>query len=134
MPPRLLACLGTLLLAAGAAAQAPVEPDPSPAEIERLVTRLGSDDFHEREAAFAALRDIADLALPHLRHRLTVGNAELRLRAQDLITLLEKSSALTCLRGHKGDVLGVALLPGDRVKIELSPYDLDRGRITYRHK
>jgi translation initiation factor IF-1 len=25
-------------------------------------------------------------------------------------------------------------LPGDRVKIELSPYDLDRGRITYRYK
>jgi hypothetical protein len=24
--------------------------------------------------------------------------------------------------------------PGDRVKIELSPYDLDRGRITYRYK
>ena len=26
------------------------------------------------------------------------------------------------------------ILPGDRVKIELSPYDLDRGRITYRYK
>jgi translation initiation factor IF-1 len=28
----------------------------------------------------------------------------------------------------------IRILPGDRVKIELSPYDLDRGRITYRHK
>ena len=27
-----------------------------------------------------------------------------------------------------------ASCPGDRVKIELSPYDLDRGRITYRYK
>ena len=44
--------------------------------------------------------------------------------------------------GH--DVLGhisgkmrrhyIRILPGDRVKIELSPYDLDRGRITYRYK
>jgi translation initiation factor IF-1 len=25
-------------------------------------------------------------------------------------------------------------LPGDRVKVELSPYDLTRGRITYRFK
>ena len=25
-------------------------------------------------------------------------------------------------------------LPGDRVKVELSPYDLQRGRITYRFK
>ena len=24
--------------------------------------------------------------------------------------------------------------PGDRVKVEVSPYDLTRGRITYRHK
>ncbi|MDQ4019589.1 MAG: translation initiation factor IF-1 [Actinomycetota bacterium] len=28
----------------------------------------------------------------------------------------------------------IRVLPGDRVKIELSPYDLDRGRITYRYK
>jgi translation initiation factor IF-1 len=26
----------------------------------------------------------------------------------------------------------IRLLPGDRVKVELSPYDLSRGRITYR--
>ncbi len=26
----------------------------------------------------------------------------------------------------------IRILPGDRVKIELSPYDLTRGRITFR--
>ncbi|MFM8689900.1 MAG: translation initiation factor IF-1, partial [Candidatus Limnocylindrus sp.] len=26
------------------------------------------------------------------------------------------------------------ILPGDRVKVELSPYDLTQGRITYRLK
>ena len=26
----------------------------------------------------------------------------------------------------------IKILPGDRVRIELSPYDLTRGRITYR--
>ncbi len=26
----------------------------------------------------------------------------------------------------------IRLIPGDRVKLELSPYDLTRGRITYR--
>ncbi|RYE04574.1 MAG: translation initiation factor IF-1, partial [Rickettsiaceae bacterium] len=25
-------------------------------------------------------------------------------------------------------------LPGDRVKLEMSPYDLTKGRITYRYK
>ena len=28
----------------------------------------------------------------------------------------------------------IPLLPGDRVTVEISPYDLTRGRITYRHK
>jgi translation initiation factor IF-1 len=28
----------------------------------------------------------------------------------------------------------IKILPGDRVRIELSPYDFSRGRITYRSK
>jgi translation initiation factor IF-1 len=28
----------------------------------------------------------------------------------------------------------IKILPGDRIKIELSPYDLTRGRIVYRHR
>ncbi|MEE9522140.1 MAG: translation initiation factor IF-1 [candidate division NC10 bacterium] len=28
----------------------------------------------------------------------------------------------------------IRILPGDKVIVELSPYDLSRGRITYRHK
>ena len=44
--------------------------------------------------------------------------------------------------GHKvlGHISGkirvhyIRILPGDRVLIELSPYDLSRGRITYRFK
>ena len=28
----------------------------------------------------------------------------------------------------------IKILPGDRVTVELSPYDLSRGRITYRYK
>lgn len=44
--------------------------------------------------------------------------------------------------GHKvlGHVSGkmrmnyIRILPGDKVTVELSPYDLSRGRITYRHK
>ncbi len=28
----------------------------------------------------------------------------------------------------------IRILPGDRVQVELSPYDLTRGRITYRYK
>ena len=28
----------------------------------------------------------------------------------------------------------IRILPGDRVTVEMSPYDLTKGRITYRHK
>ena len=28
----------------------------------------------------------------------------------------------------------IKILPGDKVRVELSPYDLTRGRITYRMK
>lgn len=28
----------------------------------------------------------------------------------------------------------IRILPGDRVTVEISPYDLTRGRITFRHK
>jgi len=28
----------------------------------------------------------------------------------------------------------IRILPGDRVTVEISPYDLSRGRITFRHK
>jgi translation initiation factor IF-1 len=28
----------------------------------------------------------------------------------------------------------IRIFPGDRIKLELSPYDLNRGRIVYRYK
>ena len=28
----------------------------------------------------------------------------------------------------------IRILPGDRVRVELSPYDLTRGRVVYRYK
>jgi len=28
----------------------------------------------------------------------------------------------------------IKIMPGDRVKVELTPYSLDKGRITYRYK
>jgi translation initiation factor IF-1 len=39
--------------------------------------------------------------------------------------------------GHLGGKMRknyIRVLPGDRVVVELSPYDLTRGRITFRHR
>ena len=52
--------------------------------------------------------------------------------------ITELSSYFTLEAGDlifTGTPAGVgALLPGDKVRVELSPYDLSRGRITYRAK
>ena len=49
------------------------------------------------------------------------------------ITLQNDHRILATL-GGKLRVHYIKVLPGDRVKVELSPYDLTRGRITYRMK
>ena len=53
-----------------------------------------------------------------------------------------RCSACKLDNGHNvlGHVAGkmrryrIRILPGDRVRVELSPYDLDRARIVYRHR
>jgi len=37
-----------------------------------------------------------------------------------------------CMTGGKMGRFRIRITPGDRVRVELSPYDLQRGRITYR--
>ena len=44
-----------------------------------------------------------------------------------------KSSVLAHISG-KMRMHYIRILPGDRVLVELSPYDLSRGRIVYRYK
>jgi translation initiation factor IF-1 len=39
-----------------------------------------------------------------------------------------------CRRAGRLTQNHIMILPGDRVSVELTPYDLSRGRITYRHK
>ena len=49
------------------------------------------------------------------------------------VELTDGRSILTTLTGKMRRNY-VRIFPGDRVKVELSPYDLSRGRITYRGK
>ena len=45
---------------------------------------------------------------------------------------LEDGRIILCHLSGKMRMFKIRLLPGDKVKIELSPYDLSKGRITYR--
>ena len=47
---------------------------------------------------------------------------------------LENGHVITAHISGKMRMHYIKILPGDKVKVEMSPYDLSRGRITYRYK
>ena len=47
---------------------------------------------------------------------------------------LDNGHILTAHISGKMRMHYIKILPGDKVQVELSVYDLDRGRITYRYK
>ena len=47
---------------------------------------------------------------------------------------LENGHVITAHISGKMRMHYIKILPGDMVKLEISPYDLSRGRITYRNK
>ena len=46
---------------------------------------------------------------------------------------IDQDKILLCHLSGKMRIHYVRILPGDRVKIEMTPYDLAKGRITYRY-
>ena len=54
-------------------------------------------------------------------------NAQFRVR-------LENDHEILGLLSGKMRMNYIKILPGDRVKVEMSPYDLSKGRIIYRYK
>lgn len=63
-------------------------------------------------------------ALPNTMFRVKINQGKLPGVEEDRIVL--------CHLSGKMRIHYVRILPGDRVKIELTPYDLAKGRITYR--
>ncbi|MDT7928968.1 MULTISPECIES: translation initiation factor IF-1 [unclassified Tepidimonas] len=63
------------------------------------------------------MRGTVDEVLPDSRYRVT----------------LENGHCLVAYSGGKMRKHHIRILAGDRVSLELSPYDLSKGRITFRH-
>ena len=57
----------------------------------------------------------------------SLGNAMFRVE-------LENGHVITARISGKMRMHYIKILPGDRVKIEMSPYDLTKGRITFRYQ
>jgi translation initiation factor IF-1 len=49
------------------------------------------------------------------------------------VVFLDETIALASLSG-KMRKFRIRILPGDKVKVEFSPHDLARGRVTYRYR
>ncbi|MHB8420087.1 MAG: translation initiation factor IF-1 [Myxococcales bacterium] len=47
---------------------------------------------------------------------------------------IDKGPKVLAYASGKMKKFHIRIVPGDRVKVELSPYDLTRGRITFRDK
>ncbi len=63
-------------------------------------------------------------ALPNTMFRVKIPTGQLPNINEDTVVL--------CHLSGKMRIHYVRILPGDRVKIEMTPYDLTKGRITYR--
>lgn len=48
------------------------------------------------------------------------------------VKLLNSDKVILCYLSGKMRKNYIKILPGDRVKLEMTPYDLERGRIIYR--
>ena len=64
------------------------------------------------------MEGVVDEVLPDSRYRVTLDNGHV----------------LIAYSGGKMRKNHIRILAGDKVSLELSPYDLTRGRITYRFK
>ncbi|HIT50518.1 MAG TPA: translation initiation factor IF-1 [Candidatus Pelethenecus faecipullorum] len=62
------------------------------------------------------------------------GRVEEVLPNTKFIVKLENDHQVIAHVSGKIRMNNIRILPGDRVTLELSTYDLTRGRITYRHK
>jgi translation initiation factor IF-1 len=57
----------------------------------------------------------------------SLGNAMFRVELENGLLIIAHISGK--MRMHY-----IKILPGDRVRLEMSPYDLTKGRITFRYK
>ena len=62
------------------------------------------------------------------------GKVEDLLKGGDFKVRLENGHTVEARVSGKMRMNMIRVLPGDRVTVELSPYDITRGRITYRGK
>ncbi|MBN0919190.1 translation initiation factor IF-1 [[Mycoplasma] gypis] len=54
--------------------------------------------------------------------------------SKNFIVMLENGVEIQATISGKMSMYNIRIIPGDGVDVEMSPYDLTKGRIVYRHK
>jgi WD40 repeat protein len=111
--PVLISVAMTALIAATPLPRRAPDSATQAAEIDRLIRRLGSDDFDEREEAARALKVIGQPALDAVLNATTrADDPEIRRQARKLVDVLAPRYPELCsLHGHAGGVNGIAVSP-----------------------
>ena len=64
----------------------------------------------------------------------SLPNTLFRVKIDDSAAEEIRGKTILCALSGKMRMFRISVMPGDRVKIEVSNYDLGKGRITYRNK
>jgi translation initiation factor IF-1 len=94
-----------------------LQPNRKLRKLRGLASQLSKGDGLSKEDAIEVMAVVVE----------TLPNAMFK------VELENKHQALAHVSGRMRKNF-IRILPGDRVAIELSPYDLNRGRIVYRYK
>lgn len=98
--------------------------------------------YFERESAFRGI--LAYLPVERIEVRVEGMGKEKGIEVEGVVTeaLANTRFRVELVNGHNviAHVAGrmrkhfIRIVPGDKVRVELSPYDLSKGRITYRER
>ncbi len=75
---------------------------------------------------------VAKDSSPHKEFLLLKGTVEENLPAASFRVKLENNQMILCYLSGKMRMNRIRLTPGDQVQVEMTPYDLTKGRIVYR--
>lgn len=62
------------------------------------------------------------------------GKVTVAHNSSEFEVVLENGFAITAHVSGKMKLHHIKIIPGDQVEVEMSPYDMTKGRIVYRHK
>ena len=96
-------------------------PPAAPRPAGGPVPRVPSPDDDSNKEAGIEIEGVITEALPNAMFRVEIPLGD------------QKKSVLAHVSGKMRQNY-IRILPGDKVLVELSPYDLERGRIRYRYK